>query len=143
MNETDLDTNEIDIEYIKVDITIDEDESGEVMCEECSKVIERKKLMKHKELWHKEFICSECGIAVVGKEKLRNHIKSHKKATCEVCKKEFQLKNLPSHIKSCSKKASRGKKQHRCQSCGYLAQSSCFPSNFYSLLFIFLIELLN
>ena len=65
--------------------------------------------MKHKELWHKEFICSECGIAVVGKEKLKNHIKSHKKATCEVCNKEFQIKNIPSHIKSCSKKLQEGK----------------------------------
>ena len=131
MNDMNIDSIEINIEDIKVDITNDDDgdESKEVMCDECSIVVDNKKLMKHKEFAHKEYMCSECGHVVVGKQKLKDHKKSHKKGSCVVCKKEFQLKNLSSHIQLCSKKASKGKK-HTCETCGYAApnRKRLFPS---------------
>jgi len=128
MNEMDIDEsylNEIDNE-VKVEISSDND--MQIMCEECSEVIEdNDKLKKHMKEKHEKHICIVCGYVVYGRKKLYEHNRKHNQATCHICQKTMQKKNLQNHIEKCratlhySEKSGRTK--HICNICGHAAQT--------------------
>ena len=107
---------EVDIKSEELDEATAGDQS--LMCDECPTTLKNEKAIKrHKKDYHEKIICSECGFQYSGRRALYEHVRVHKLETCQTCNKVITRKNMPKHLKICSKPKEPSKQM--CERCGY------------------------